>query len=391
MEVNQIYELVNSISKQAYGTNAITVTSLEGLISLGDKVLDSSRDKELFTNALIDRIAKMIIQQKAYTPKMRNILVDSITYGAMIEKVYVEPEDAIANDSWTLEEGMDIGPGTLTKPVVKVKIFDNRNTWQYTTCIPEYQLNSAFSGPSEFSAFADSITNSVLTALNLAMEQMVNMCLANFIGEKIAYQKETVGPDDPTLKNHGLHAINLLDEYNTATNESLTAENALRNSDFYKFAGRRIHSVLKLMGSIGTLFNTEGYKRFTGRDDLHVLFQSDFAGGMATYLEADTFHKELVALPNYEEVDYWQGVGQDGTVEDKTTINIVTSSGKTVNQSYIVGFAFDRDALGVMFDHMKQNAWVSPSVDVTKYWFKADKGYFNDLSENGVVFYLGDA
>ena len=391
MKVNQIYELANDLCAQAYGSEAIKVTSLEGLIAMGDKVLDSSKDKELFANALVDRIGKIIIQQRVYAPRLKNILIDSITYGAAIEKVYVEPGDATENEAWKLDEGTDIGPGTLTKNVVKVKIFDNRNTWKYTSCIPEYQMDSAFTGPSEFVAFVDSVMNAVNTSLNTAMEQMVNMCIANFIGEKIAYATEPTSDSDDTPKNHGLHAINLLHEYNTATNESLTQESALRNADFYKFAGRRIHSVLSLMSSIGVLFNTEGYKRFTDKENLHVLFQTDFAGGMATYLEADTFHKELVALPNYEEVPYWQGTGVDGTIEDKTTINIVTSSGKTVEQSYVIGFAFDNDALGVMFDHVRQNAWTSPSVDVTKYWFKADKGYFNDLSENGVVFYLGEA
>ena len=382
MQVKQIYSIINSAAKQAFGATAVEAQNLTGLIAMGDTVLSTATTKDAFLNVLVDRIAKTIIQSKVYSGKTRKVLMDTFSYGAAIQKTYTEPEEASKNDAWDIQEGGELGPGTIHLPTVKVKIFENHDTWKYTVCIPDYQMDTAFTSESEMASFITSIYNSVETSMNLALENMVNLCMANFIAEKLDNQK-TVG--------NGVQSVNLLAAYNTLTNAGLTVDKCLMDAGFLKFAGKEIKRYIDKFENITQIYNTEGYKRFTPKEDMNVLFLSDYAAANATYLESDTYHKELVALPGYDTVTYWQGLGTTGSFTDVSTVDVTTSSGKTVKQSGVIGFVFDKNALGVMFDKKKTTSYVDPDKDVTKIWNKATMGYFNDLSENAIVFYIAEA
>lgn len=378
--VNQVYEIVNSVVKQAYGDTAVTATDLTGLIAMGNKVLNSATDTELFMSTLINRIGKTIIQNKSYSPKTRNILMDNLEYGTMVQKIYVEPLESSENSSWILTPGTSMDLGAITPPTVKQKIFESRNTWQIEITIPDYQINSAFTDLSTLTAFISSIYTQIENSLAIELERMTSMCINNFMAEKIKYAKA-----NPTT---GIHAINLLDEYNKAFDLELTPEEALKQTEFLKFAGQRIKLIINRMGEIGSLFNTEGYKRFTTSEQMHVLFLNDYSSANATYLQSNTFNEQMVALPNYTEVSYWQGQGTTGSFADVSKINVTTSSGNAISQGYIIGFVFDHDALGVMVNRRSSQAFYNPKHELTNKWEKADMGYFNDLSENAVVFYL---
>ena len=218
--------------------------------------------------------------------------------------------------------------------------------------------------------------------MNAAIKNLINLCYANLIGELLAYEDDHVG--------QGVHAVNLLKEYNTLTNAGLTADSARRSNEFYKYAGMRMKQIIDRMGKISIIYNTEGYHRFTDKEDMNVLIHTDFDAGYQTYLEADTFHNELVKLPGFETVSYWQGQGAKGDFADTSKINITTASGKTVAQGGIIGMVFDKKALGVMFDDMRTDTYVDKNHDVVQLYNKATKAFFVDTSETAVVFYIAE-
>lgn len=382
MKVNQIYEIVNSASKQAYGDSAIVATDLSGLIAMGDTVLSTEKNVDAFCKALADRIGRTIVRNRVYTAKAMDMLMDSMEFGVAVQKVYIAPEDAGENGAWEIAEGDTLGPGTIHLPTVEVSTFENRDTWKYTICIPTYQVKSAFLNAEAMASFISGIYNSVETSMNIAIEAMNNLCRANFIGEKLAYQES----EDAK----GIHAINLLHEYNTETNNTLTVDAALKDKEFLKYACARILDVKELMKKPSKLYNTKGHLNFTAEDMEKVVLVDKFARASAMYLSADTFNSQFVELPGYESVSYWQGVGEGATFDEVTTISITTASGEEVEQSGVIGVIYDRDAIGTMFDEMHTTTYLDPEKDIEKLWFKSDKGYFNDLGENGVVFYLAE-
>ena len=385
--VKQIQDLVNKVVLDAYGDQAITANNLTGLISMGDKVFSSANDKELFMSALTNMIGKTVFSNRSYSAKTNNVVMEDLEYGTMIRKIYVEPMEATENSSWKLTSGTPMDLGSITPPEAKQKLFESRNTWEIEITIPDYQIKSAFRDYGEMSAFISSIYTQIENSLNIQIERLSSTCLANFIGEKIFY-----AVSNPTK---GIHAVDLLSNYNIMQKDPgniiQSPEDALRNTEFLKYAGREIKQIIKRMENMGVMFNTEGYKRFTPADSLHVLLHTEYASANSTYLQSSTFHNEMTALPNYDEVSFWQSQGERGGIEDTTAVNITTSNGHVVEKRYIIGFIFDHDALGIMVNRRSSTAFYNPKYELTNKWEKVDYGFFNDLSENGVVFYLGDS
>ena len=109
-------------------------------------------------------------------------------------------------------------------------------------------------------------------------------------------------------------------------------------------------------------------------------------------LESDTFHNELVALPNAETVPYWQGSGEDYAFNKISDIhvNIATGDSTTaeINASGIIGVMFDRDSMGVCNTDRRVTATYNAKADFYNNWFKFEASYFNDLNENFIVFFV---
>lgn len=54
----------------------------------------------------------------------------------------------------------------------------------------------------------------------------------------------------------------------------------------------------------------------------------------------------------------------------------------------ILGIMFDRDALGVTNMDRRVTTNYNAKAEFYNNWFKMDAGYFNDLNENFIVFFI---
>ena len=143
---------------------------------------------------------------------------------------------------------------------------------------------------------------------------------------------------------------------------------------------------------MSSLFNTAGADRFTKDSDLVVKVLADYSTATSSYLESNTYHKELVALPMYEEVPYWQASGTGYSFEDTSKVAISQSDVTSFNvtQSGIIAFIRDKEKCGVSYDRYRVKSIYNPLGERTHYAYKADKGYYVDETENGIVFYVAD-
>ena len=141
---------------------------------------------------------------------------------------------------------------------------------------------------------------------------------------------------------------------------------------------------------ISKLFNVGGKERFTPQDRLHIVLLSDFEKASNVYLSSDVYHKDLVALPQgIETVPYWQGSGLDYSLPEITKIDVKTSTGKVVSASGIIGVMFDREAIGIANLDRRVTTNYNPKAEFYTNFYKFEAGYFNDLNENFVVFFVG--
>lgn len=381
MEVKQISAILNDVVKQAYGETALNATDLTGLIAMGDYVLNSTTSTDVFLNALVDRIGYTIFDSRPYRARNWDIIRHAFEYGAILQKIHVQPLEAVDAPQWDLEAGESVDQYVITKPTVNQKLFAGLTVWEVDVTIPDKTLRTAFISFESMSAFIDSIFTAISNSLEVELERYGALAVNNFIAEKIWAQ---------TNGTTGIHCINLLTEYNTATGNNVAANDALMNAEFMRWAIRQINLYCDRFAQMSSLFNVENYARFTPREYMRVKMLSDFTTAAAYFMQSDTFHNNLVELPYYTEIGYWQGSGTDYSFANTSTVNITTSSGHAVNQSGVIGFISDIEAIGMMYDDRRVRSVRNERGEYTNYFNKADIRYYNDLSENGLVFIISD-
>lgn len=380
--VSQVYTIMNAVAKQQYGTEAVTVTDTSTMIALGNKVFSSDKDTDAFMSVLTDRIGKTIFSIRRYEGVDENVVVHSFDFGVILQKIYVAMPDTQINTSWEIgEENYESDFAPVLKPTVRQKLFSNINTFEIGITIPDSILKTAFTSEVQMAVFIDAIFMAVENRLEVAMESMVNLTRASFIARKL--QAANV-----------CGAINLLARYNAQFGKTLTMGQALYTSEFQRYATSQISLWTKRMRKMSVLFNDEGYERHTPASDLVLTVLDDFAETAASYLQADTFHKELVSLPRYNTVPYWQGSGKNYDFTSLSNVNITFKDEEgvshTVNQSGVIAVAYDWQALGAMIDRRRTKTQYNAHGEYTDYFTKVERGLFNDMSENGIVFYIAD-
>ena len=137
-----------------------------------------------------------------------------------------------------------------------------------------------------------------------------------------------------------------------------------------------------------TLYNIGDQPRFTPQDYSKIVLLSDFSSAADVYLQSDTFHNEFTKLPTAETVTYWQGTGQDFDFNSVSKINVKSAQNHQVEATGILGVMFDRWSLGVSNVSRKVTSQWTPNAEFFTNFYKYKAGFFNDLNENFVVFFI---
>ena len=385
MEVKQIYSLVNDVTGEILGKTDILKEDLSNVVDMG-KELFSNTEVDNYVKSLVNRIGKTIFVNRKYSGKVPSILMDSWEFGSVLQKISADLPTATENESWELENGTSYDPNIFYKPTVSAKFYNSKVTFEVPLSFTEKQVKESFNSASELNAFISMLYNAVEKSMTVKTDALIMRTINNMIAQ-------TVDGD-----NSGVRAVNLLSAYNTlkglTSASALTASKALTTPDFLKYASMQIALYADRLGTMSTLFNQGGKERFTPKDLLHIVLLSDYAQSTKTYLESDTFNDELVKLPTAETVPYWQGSGTsfEFAKTSKIDVTIRTANGgtKDVSVSGVIGVMFDRDALGVSNLDRRVTTNYNPKAEFFSNWYKFDCGYFNDLNENFVVFYIAD-
>ena len=385
MEVKQIYSLVNDITSEITGKTDLVKEDLTNIVDVG-KELFSVSDVDNYVKSLVNRVGKTIFVNRKYSGKIPSVVMDSWEFGSILQKISADLPNATENESWELENGASYDPNVFYKPTVSAKFYNSKITFEVPLSFTEKQVKESFNSASELNAFISMLYNAVEKSMTVKTDSLVMRTINNMIAQ-------TYNTD-----NAGVRAVNLLAGYNTIKGGTpLTVDKALTDTDFLKYASMQVALYADRLGTMSTLFNAGGKERFTPRDMLHIVLLSDFAQSTKTYLESDTFNKELVELPKYETVPYWQSSGNSFEFSKVSKINVTisdetaTGGKKDVEISGILGVMFDRDALGVANLDRRVTTNYNPKAEFFSNWYKFDAGYFNDLNENFVFFYIANS
>ena len=382
MTVAQIYDIINPITKEILGENAVVNEDLSNIVDIGKEIFDAT-DVDNYVKSLVNHIGRVIFVNRPYSGGAPSVLMDGWEYGSVLEKISAELPEATENESWELTDGASYDPNIFYKPKVSAKFFNKRVTFEIPMSFTERQVKESFSNAAQLNGFYSMLYNAVDKSMTIKIDSLVMRTINNMIAETLHDFNST---GDYT--GSGIRAVNLLKLYNDDKSTNLTAEKSIKDPDFIRFASYIMGLYMERLSKISSLFNIGGKDRFTPRDSLHVILLSDFAKASDSFSMSSTFHNEFVALPKGEIVPYWQGSGTDYSFSSVSSINVKTASGDTVNASGIIAVMFDRDALGVTNLDRRVTTNYNPKAEFFSNWYKFDAGYFNDMNENFVLFYV---
>ena len=384
MEVKQIHELVNSVTKEVLGEEAVVNEDLSNIVDIGTQIADS-HNIDNYVRSLVNHIGKVIFVNRPYSGNVPSVLMDGWEYGSILEKITVDnlPE-ATENEAWELQDGTSYDPNVFYKPSVSAEFFNKRVTFEIPMSFTQRQVKESFSSAEQLNGFTSMIYNAIDKSMTVKTDSLIQRTVNNMLGETL----HSDYPDADYAAHSGVKAVNLLKMYNDKFGTDLTVDKAITTPEFVRYASFIMGLYKDRLGKISSLFNVGKKDRFTSPDLLHVVLLSEFANAAKAYLQSDTYHDEFVSLPKAETVPYWQGSGADYGFASTSKIDIKTSGNNTVTCSGILGVMFDRDALGVSnFDRRVTSNW-NPKGEFYNNWFKMDSGYFNSLNENFVVFFV---
>lgn len=368
MDTNQIYALVNSVVGQALGSTALTAVDAQGLVSLGNTVLSSSTNTEAFLNTLIQRIGRTIISYRAYTNKLGDMVLNDFEYGAILQKIKVAMPSAVEDPSFGLTNGQAVDHYKVAKPSVTQKLFVTRSPYMFQITVQREHLKEAFESESAMGGFLSAIFGEVQNAIELALEDLGRTCIANYIAEVTG----------------GSRQINLVTAYNTITGGELTAATAIYDAGFLRYAVKQISLISKKMTDMSSLYNDGNATRHTPKAEQKLRVLSDFQSSLETVVQYSAFNKEMVELKAFSEINFWQSAATPGSVKIKRA-----SDGVEKTVANIVAVLADREAMGI---YKKEEVVATTPVNAAGLYYNTfyheKQLWFNDLSENAIVFTL---
>lgn len=380
MKITQVKDLVNSAIKETNGSSALLKEDLSNVVDVGSEIFGAD-SVDNFVKKLVDRVGYTVFNSRVYQGSVPSILMNSWEFGSVMEKVETEIPAATENESWNLQDGQSYNQDTFYQPKVSAKFYNSRVTFDIPLSFTEMQVKSAFNSATELNSFISMLVTSVQNSMTVNIDNLITRTINNMTAFTLNGKNKN-------------RAVNLLSVYNAKTGQTLTAAKALTDSAFIKFANQQIMLTQGRFSKLSTLFNEGGKQRFTPSNEQHLVLLDDFASASKVYLESDTYHDGNVSLQGYETVPYWQGSGTSYDFTDTSKIDVsITVSNKPVEiiQSGIVGVLFDTNAIGVSCMNQRVTSAYNARAEFYTNFTKFDAGFFNDLNENYVVFYIADA
>ena len=392
MKITQLHTLVNQTTQEVLGETAVLQDDLSNVVDIGKQIIDSE-NVDAYVKKLVNHIGKVIFVNRLYSGGVPSVMMDSWEYGSILEKVTADMPQATENKSWDLNDGEDYSPNVFYKPSVSAKFFNSMVTFEIPMSFTELQVKQSFSNANQLNGFISMLVTSIENAMTVKLDALIMRTINNMAAETLHAELDADGDGAGEIDYTGstVKAVNLLKLFNDSRDaeQATTKETALLNPDFIRFAAYQIGLYTDRMSKISTLFNVGGKERFTPKDMLHTILLADFATPSVTFLGQDVYNAEHMALPQHETVPYWQGSGVGYEFSEISKLDVKTASGQTISTDGILGVMFDRDALGVTNLDRRVTTNYNPKAEFYNNFYKFDAGYYNDLNENFVVFFMG--
>lgn len=379
MKLTQIATLLNNTLVPNYLGQDVTIAEdLSNVVELGTAIADlDGEEVKNFAGDFIVGVARNVFDTRNYRRDTYGLMNDAREYGGVIQRVKAKLLGASDSPIWTLENGQDYFDGTYYGIETDVKVYSQDTAFQIKNSIPTEMYKQYFTsadGVRQFVALIEStVDNTVTVQLNALAKTTLQQLIA------------TVTPD---------RSISLLTLYNTSAglsgDDALTAAEALHNAPFLRWAAEQIIRLRDMTQDMNEKYNDGTVPTFTPAEDLRVVMLSEFARALEFNMEADTFHRDLVSVGEYNTINFWQNASDDLLPSLGVTAEVKTVVGENdpVTVSNVVCCIFDRLSAGVCARLSKITAQYIANGDYTTYFHHVANSRFIDTRNTAIVLRL---
>lgn len=377
--------VLNEVVNQATGAKKpIDVIATTNFTSVATTALGLGIDPLL--NAISQVLSRTIFSIRPYSRKFKGLYQDNMTFGNHVRKLNIADSDWDKDDRYDLKDGQSVDDQAVKIPKVLQTNFYGQNVYQKQITLFRDQLNVALQNEQEFQRFVTMIMTNASDLIEQAHEATARMTLANFIGGKVKGDTDNV--------------IHLVTKYNDVAGTSLTTDTVKQPENFVpfmKWVTGYIKTVSDWMSERTQKFhiNVTGKEisRHTPYNKQKLYLYSEELNNIDATVMSSIFNDSYLKMADHEKVGFWQNIDAPDGIHVKASYmnnlgNIVSDSEGTAT-SNIFGVLFDEEAVGIT----TYGEWSAPSPFNARggysniFWHFNDR-YYNDFTENGVVFLL---
>lgn len=363
--------------------NDTTIVDLGKKLNIQDGSIAENSPVDVMYKALMSQIGKIVIDSRSYVAQLPNLFVDAINWGLFTEMITYELSDVMVDEMWNpngfipysdtngKKEGERIASIEFGfyKPPISAKIYKRNHGIMTALTIGREQMFTAFSSADEYSRFIAGLYNSIENTIQLKAEIYALMTVSMGIAKARANKNE----------------INLLQEYNTLTNQSLTFDAYATNEDFQRYCLKRMADVKSNIMRFTTAYNN--HEHITFASEPNVILLNQFANSLKFGVRANTYNEKLLGIGDYDTVNSWQAVTAGSNMFDFDTASTISlteasatdagiatpATNKTIK--HVVGVIYDRLAMGITLDKRKTTSQYSASRDTTNFFYHSLVNY----------------
>lgn len=375
---------LNGIVKQATGQTNISDIYTSNFVSVATVALGIA--PEVLLNAMSQVISRTIFSIRPYNRKFAGLFVDNMKWGNHVRKINIGDKDWETNVSYDLTDGQSVDADIVSKPDILQTNFYSQCVYSKHYTIFRDQLNIALRNEEEFERFYTMLVQNTMDMIEQCHENTARATIINLIGGKV--------------KGDTSNVIHLVTEYNDVTGLTLDSASVKKPENFvpfYKWAFSRIKTISGLMTerSLNYHVNVTGHNvmRHTPVQNQRLYLYTPEMNNVESSVFSSVFNEQYLKMMDYEGVNFWQSIKTPMGIKIKANYMDATGTVKldatSTATSNIFGILMDQEAAGITtYGARTATTPYNARGEYTNVWFHFNDRYWNDFTENAVVFLL---
>ena len=347
----QIYDVVQQAVAQAVGETYMTQTGQLSdlpsykLADVGNAVFDAQGGVDLVTKTLVDAMGEFECEVRPYEGDLSSIMVKPMEWGGFIERAYIDLATIVDDPRMNLVNGTSYDDHVYYAPSVQAKIYQEAKGILTPYSITEDMLKTAFTGWNQMEKFIGGIRANASRTIEAGINSMKHMLVQCGIATSVSGTSTAIHLLTDAIAD-GIVAA------------GTTAPEALQAPEFLCYALERIADTRDNMKVLSTAFNNGSIPTNAYSDaDTKLILLNKFEKACKFRLKSKVFNRDELSIGDYDRTAAWQGhdngSGKFG-LQTVSSVKIAADAGEKLgigssafSQDYVIGFAFDRLALGL--------------------------------------------